>query len=121
MFLPRLGGMKNKTPKPFVALEVSLELVAALAPLVRALRSSDPDLARQIRRAGASVPLNISEANSRRGRDRAHLFRVASGSAREVIAALRIALAFGDLSADRTAPALELADRVVAMLYRLAP
>ena len=118
-FLSRLGGMKTKTDKPFVVLEVSLGLVSAVSPLLTALRSRNPDLARQVKRAVQSVPMNIAEGNSRAGRDRAHHFRIASGSAREVMAGLRVALAFGELDTVQVDPAINLADRTVAMLFKL--
>ena len=111
--------MKTKNENPFLVLEVGLEMLGAVAPLVRLLARKAPDLARQVRRAAQSVPMNIAEGNSRVGRDRLHHFRVASGSAREVIAGLRVALAFGDLEPREVAPAVEFADRTVAMLYRL--
>ena len=65
-------------------------------------------------------PLNIAEANRRRGQDRAHLFRVAAGSAAEVQAGLDVAAAWGYLSEARAAPVKALLDEVLAMLHRLA-
>ncbi len=55
----------------------------------------DADLARQMRRALASVPLNCAEAPSSRGRNRAARYHTAAGSMREVGAALDVALALG--------------------------
>jgi four helix bundle protein len=63
--------------------------------------------------------LNVSEGNRRKGKDRLHLFRVAAGSADEVVACLRVAEAFGYLGADATARTLGFCDRVLAMLWRL--
>jgi four helix bundle protein len=103
----------------FQAFEVALEIVRSLEePLVK-LGRCDPDLARQLRRSAASVPLNVSEGNRRNGKDRLHLFRVAAGSADEVVASLRVAEAFGYVQAAGTARSLELCDRVLAMLWRL--
>ena len=99
--------------------DVSLELIRQLRePLATVLRR-DPDLAQQLRRAAASVPLNISEGSRRQGRDRLHLWRVAAGSADEVVASLRVAEALGHLEAPAIAPALQSCDRVLAMLWRL--
>ena len=101
------------------ALDVSLELIRSLQQPLAIVERRDPDLARQIRRAAASVPLNLSEGSRRKGKDRIHLWRVAAGSADEVLASLRVAEAFGYLGADATARALGLCDRVLAMLWRL--
>ena len=103
----------------FVVFEISLDLVRSLEEPLVLLQRRDPDLARQLRRAAASVPLNVSEGNRRNGKDRVHLWRVASGSADEVVASLRVAEAFGYVEADATARSLALCDRVLAMLWRL--
>ena len=104
----------------FDAYDRSIQLLRLVAVVLKRLATRDPDLARQLRRAGASVSLNISEANRRRGKDRCHLFRVALGSAAEVGACLEVAIAFEYLAEAEVAPALELLDRVKAMTYRLA-
>ncbi|MBS1111065.1 MAG: hypothetical protein H6Q88_3057 [Anaeromyxobacteraceae bacterium] len=103
----------------FEAFEFSLLLIRSLAEPLASLDRRDPDLARQLRRAAASVSLNLSEGNRRIGKDRIHLWRVAAGSADEVVASLRVAEAFGHLKGQATAEALVLCDRVLAMLWRL--
>jgi four helix bundle protein len=65
------------------------------------------------------VALNLGEGNRRRGRDRLHLWNIAAGSADELRMALRLAVAWGDLSQTQTAPALALADHVLAILWTL--
>ena len=71
--------MTTKTsPVPFDAYDHSLQLLASLVPVLKALRSEDPDLLKQLRRAAQSVQLNIAEANGRVGKDRRHLFRIAA-------------------------------------------
>ena len=104
----------------FDAYDRSLQLLRSLAVPVRKLATRDADLTRQLRRAGASVSLNISEASRRTGKDRAHLFRIALGSAAEVAACLDVAVALEYLADGEVGPALELVDRVRAMTYRLA-
>ena len=104
----------------FDAYDRSLELLRCLAPLLARLATHDADLAKQLRRAAASVPLNIAEANQRTGKDRPHLFRVALGSAAECAACLDVAVALGYLAAPEVAAALALVDRVRAMTFRLA-
>jgi four helix bundle protein len=96
------------------ALRRSRSLRAPLAVLDR----RDPSLAQQLRRAAASVPLNLGEGR-RTGKDRLHLWRVAAGSADEVAASLRVAEAFGHLDRASVDHALGLCDRLLAMLWRL--
>src|SRR5512138_3557391 len=103
----------------FEVFEVAVELVAALRAPIASIAAHDPDLARQLRRAAASVPLNIGEGNQRRGGDRLHHFRIAAGSAAETVAALRVAQAWSYADGDALAAALALCDRVKAMLWRL--
>jgi|GEM_PF-2088879 len=111
------GVNPRKEHNRFEALEVALEAVREVAAVEKLV--SDSDLARQMRRAVVSVALNLAEGNRRRGRDRLQLFRVAAGSADEVVTALRIAGALGSVSAGQSAPALALLDRVLAMTWRL--
>ena len=111
----RAAGVMN-TNNNFHVLEVALELVRVVAPLLDRL---DPDLRQQVRKALASAPGNIAEGNRRAGRDRTYHFRVAFGSADEVRVHLRTAEAFGYLGAGEIAEPVEIADRVCAMLYRL--
>ncbi|MGA8890623.1 MAG: four helix bundle protein [Anaeromyxobacteraceae bacterium] len=101
------------------AFEVSLQMIRALGAPLTAVERRDPSLATQIRRAAASVSLNLAEGGRRRGKDRIHLWRVASGSAAEVEASLRVAEAFGYLDAAGAAQALGLCDRVLRMLWGL--
>lgn len=55
----------------------------------------------QLRRAGASVPLNIAEGSGRGSRnDKARFFRIAQGSAYESVAALEIASNLGLVGSD---------------------
>jgi len=98
---------------------ISLELIASLRPLVPRIRRHDRSLADQLVRAASSVALNIGEADySDPGTMKARFF-TAAGSANETRCALRVAVAWGYLKdADVEAPA-ELADRVMAMLWKL--
>jgi four helix bundle protein len=105
---------------PFDAYDRSLELLRTLAPLVTSVAALDSSLADQLRRAAASVPLNIAEANRRTGRDRANRYRIALGSAAEVAACLDVGAALGYLDEARLAGSRDLIDRVRAMTYRLS-
>ena len=103
----------------FEAFEISLQLIAALRTPIERLQQHDASLANQLRRAASSVPLNLSEGRRRVGRDRLHLWRIAAGSADEVLAALRVAQAWGYVEQDLVAESLALLDRVLAMLWRM--
>jgi four helix bundle protein len=104
---------------PFDALTVSLQLAPALKTPVARVAQFDGDLARQIRRAANSVALNVAEGRRRAGRDRLHLWRVAAGSADEVVAALKAAVGWDHLDDDAIAEPLALLDRILAMLHKL--
>jgi four helix bundle protein len=111
---------QNKNPNTtFIALEVSLDLVRTVRPLVERIARFDAGLARQVRSALTVVPGHVGEANRRVGRDRTHLFRVALGSVDEARIHLRTAEAMGYLTLDDIEAALTLADRVIAILWRL--
>ena len=110
---------ENATPS-FQVYEVAKELARACVPLIGQIERRDRSLADQARRAAQSVMLNVREANRRAGRDRLHGFRIAAGSADELVGALDVAEVMGYLAAADIAAPLALADRVLAMLYRLA-
>jgi len=96
----------------------SLDLIRGLQPLVASLERKDKDLARQLRRAATSIPLNIAEGNRRTGKDKAYHFNVAAGSAAEVAAALEVAHAWGHLPTPEKQ--LDLLDKIRATLWRLS-
>ena len=103
----------------FEAHEVALEMAVALRPVLEALRLHDRDLESQLRRAAASVVLNLAEGSGRWGKDRVQHYRIAAGSAAETMSALRLARAWGfvDEAVARGPEALLV--RVQAMLWRL--
>ena len=103
----------------FEALEVAVEAVRALRGPVKRLRTVDPDLAGQIKRAAGGVVLQLSEGARRVGRDRLHLFRIAAGSAAEARDALRVVEGWGELEAEDLEAPKALLDRVLAMTWRL--
>lgn len=104
----------------FDAYDRSLDLLKALAPLLEDLTARDRDLEDELRRAACSVVRNVAEGSRRRGKDRLHCFRLASGSAAEVASCLDIAAALGYADEARMATAIALCDRVKALTWRLA-
>ena len=103
----------------FEALEVSLKAVRSLREPLRTIRAKDPKLADQLRRAASSVALNLSEGRRRIGKDRRYHWSVAAGSAEEAHTCLRVAEAWGDVKQSEINEALQLLDRLLAMLWRL--
>jgi four helix bundle protein len=94
-------------------------MVRELAVLVPVIARQDADLAKQLRRAASSVPLNLSEGLQRVGGDRLHLWRVAAGSNAEIKAALKTAIAWRYLDEQAVEAALAFHDRVTAMLFKM--
>ena len=97
---------------------VALECAVALRPVLTAVESKDSELGRQMRRAIQSVPLNIAEGSSSRGRNRAARYHTAAGSMKEVIACVDVAVAMGYL-ADVDAALLDRLHRVGNTLKKL--
>jgi len=108
-----------RTGHRFEVFELSLGLIRSLRPLVTQIGRHDKGLTKQLREAATSIALNLAEGNRRVGKDRAHFFRIASGSAAETRACLRVAEAWGYLGEDAIHAPLESLDSILAILYRL--
>jgi four helix bundle protein len=94
-----------------------IEIIGMLRPVVTQIETHDRDLARQLRRASASVALNVSEGSGSRGGTRRERYHNALGSARETGACLDVAEAFGYVA--RIDPELrDRLDRVRATLAK---
>ncbi len=91
-----------------IAIRLAVKAPAPLKPI-----------ADQLIRSAASVPANLAEGHSRTGRDRAQLWRIAYGSAKEADCHLRLLVAAGAVNRVRAEDALQLFDRVRAMTWRL--
>ena len=103
----------------FEALDVAMQLARQVGPLLTSVRKHDRDLAEQLRRACTSAASCLAEDNQRRGGDRTQLFATAGGSAAEARTQITLAAAWGFVAEDDAAIAAALADRVVAMCWRL--
>src|SRR5690349_16835782 len=104
----------------FHALDVALEIVREMKKPLEVIAKRDRDLAKQIRRAVTSVPLNLGEGSGRYGADARYHYRVARGSCVETTAGLDTAVALGYVDEASLARLRELLDRERAMLWRLA-
>jgi four helix bundle protein len=96
-----------------------LDVIRSLRSMLAVIERRDPDLGRQLRRAASSVVLNIAEGSGSFGRLRVARYRTALGSARETLACLQTAEAFGyveTVSHDVTSGM----NRVIGTLVRVA-
>ena len=78
---------------------VILEVVAELRPVIGRIEKCDGDLARQMRRAAASVALNTAEAMNSGGGNKRLRYQTAAGSMRETLACIEVAVALGYMQA----------------------
>jgi four helix bundle protein len=99
--------------------DVALNVVRVLRPVIDEIGRRDSDLARQLRRCGASMVLNIAEGSYARKGNKAALYSVALGSAKETRACLDVAEALGYLDGIDEAVKRGL-DSVCAVLFKLA-
>ena len=76
---------------------VILETVGMLRNEMELIGRRDPDLENQMRRAAASMALNVSEGSYSRGRNAQARFHTALGSARETLACVEVGVALGYL------------------------
>ena len=98
----------------------SLEVVRRLVALARRIQEQDPDLARQMKRACMSVPLNLQEGMYSQGGNRIARFHNAMGSARETMACLHVAVAAGYVTQVEVDTVLEYIDHVIGALWKLS-
>ena len=95
-----------------------IEIAQTVEGFAKQIGRSDPDLARQIRRAMASVGLNCAEGANRNDGNGRQRFLSAMGSANETYAGLQIAEALGYI--DGTAEVRDRLDQVARTMNRLA-
>ena len=97
---------------------VALEMITGVARVAEQIERRDGDLARQLRRAAASVALNTAEGMGSTGGHKRQRYQTALGSAREVMACIDVAKAMGYVERIDEAT-LDRADHVIATLARL--
>ena len=103
-----LAAYEHAVKAAGIALGLAVKVPAPLKPV-----------ADQLIRSASSVPANLTEGHSRTGRDRAHLWRIAYGSAKETDSHLRLLVAAGAVDRVRAENAVRLFDHVRAMTWRL--
>ena len=75
--------------------QVCLQLIRDLRPYVERIARFDRDLARQLKKAMTSSPLNVAEGSGSRAGRRRHCYDTALGETRETLACLETAEAAG--------------------------
>lgn len=103
----------------FQAAELSIQLVKAIVPLMSRIKQRDKALADQLSRAASSISLNCAEAEFSDPGNRRARPHTAAGSAGETRMALRLAVAWRHVTAGDAQSALKLAERVVAILWKM--
>ena len=97
---------------------VILDTIRAVRPLLATIGKHDADLARQMRRAAASVSLNVAEGMYSRGGLKTARYHVALGSMREVLACVETANALGYVDGVDEA-LVERANHIIGTLVKL--
>jgi four helix bundle protein len=97
----------------------ALELYRRVGRIVAQFPRGEADLRDQMRRASRSVPFNIGEGVGKRGRARAAAYEVALRETKELIVALDCVEIDPLAPIDEILAALDLADRITAMLTKL--
>jgi four helix bundle protein len=111
-------GMRTHLPQD--SLEHALTIISLLKPLVESISRKDRELASQLRRAANSIPLNIAEGLGTEAGNARLRFETARGSLYEARAALRVAIAWGYISADSAHAVLSSMDVLGGRVYGLA-
>ncbi|KYF81527.1 four helix bundle protein [Sorangium cellulosum] len=98
--------------------DVVLKMIAGLATVAEQIERRDADLARQMRRAAASVALNTAEGMGNTAGHKRQRYQTALGSAREVMACVDVAKAMRYVT-EVDAATVDHLDHVIATLVRL--
>jgi len=99
---------------------IAIAMVKSVCALSRKVQRYDPDLARQMRRACTSVPLNMAEGWHAVAGNRNARFNTAISEARETVSCLDVSVAVGYLSEAEVAADLDRLDHIVATLWKLS-
>ena len=100
--------------------EKSLDVVRSVVRFSRRVQEEDGDLARQMKRASTSVPLNMQEGMYSQGGNRIARFYNAMASARETMACLHVCVAAEYLPQADVEADLERLDHIIGALWKLS-
>jgi four helix bundle protein len=116
---PEVTMHDQATTTGFDALDKAVEAAGIAISLAMRVPAPLKPIADQIIRSASSVSANIAEGQGRVGRDRAHHWRIAYASAKEVETHLGLLRVTGTVPSDHTIVASLLFDDVRAMTWRL--
>ena len=105
--------------KKFKVLEMAKTVAKETIELTRKLNYESAELKKQLIRSVTSVPLNIAEANGRKGKDRNYHFNIAYASAKESIVNIELLIMLGTICENRAEFCLSNLDQICAILYKL--
>jgi len=112
--------MNNSLPRNnLIATDKAIQASAEAISMARRVPAPLKSIADQLIRSASSVPANLEEGYGRTGRDRAHHWRIAYASAKEVDVHLRILFLSGAVPRGKAIGTLALFDEVRAMTWRL--
>jgi four helix bundle protein len=97
--------------------DVIVDLIRDVAPLVDVIGRHDAELAKQLRNALNSTLLNTAEGSDQRGKRRTNHYAIALGSARESFVALRAAEAWRFIG-PLPQPIVETLNRIIGTLVK---
>jgi four helix bundle protein len=100
--------------------EHAVQVIALARPIVEAVARRDPELGSQLRRAFSSIALNLAEGLATEAGNARLRFETARGSLCEAQAALRVAAAWGYVSAENVAALLSCTRSLGGRVYGLA-
>jgi four helix bundle protein len=115
------GKPQIKTFRDLDVWKLGMELVLETYAVAMKLPASEQyELSRQLRRAAVSIPSNIAEGHTRRGRAYRNHVRIALGSMAELETQVEAAIRLGFLTSSNVAGLLQTNARVGQMLFRLS-
>ena len=97
----------------------TIEIARCAGLAARTIAQHDADLARQLRRAATSIPLNVAEGSGVAGGNRRLRYATALGSARETMACFDVAVAM-DYLAPLGFESMDRLDKVIATLVKVS-
>jgi len=116
---PEVTMSKAIAPGTLIAQSRAIEAAGQAITLVMKVSAPLKSIADQTIRSATSVPANLAEGHGRCGRDRAHFWRIAYASAKEVDSHLKLLAAARAIDATRAEETLAAFDEVRAMTWRL--